>query len=200
VDVPMELSRILISELHDPQIIFLKEKDGHRTFPILIGIAEASAIDRRLKDITTPRPMTHDLLAGVIEAMGGTVEKIVINDLQDHTFVATLHIRQGERIIEVDSRPSDAIALGVGLDTPIFVADHVLKEVLHENIGATDRVELLRRRLDVLAEKITQLSGQLSDEGFLAEAGDQTVQEHRRQLQEMKSEYEAIDRVLKNIE
>ena len=130
MDVPMELSRIVITELGDQQVIFLKEKGGERSFPILIGINEALAIDRRLKGLPTPRPMTHDLLASVIEALGGTVEKIVVNDLVEHTFYATLYIRQDNRLLEIDSRPSDAIALGSAMGTPIYVAEHVLDSVL----------------------------------------------------------------------
>ena len=129
MDVPMELARILITELGDQQVIFLREKNGDRSFPIMIGINEALAIDRRLKGQETPRPMTHDLLASVIEALGGRVERIVINDIRNHTFIATLCIRRGTELIAIDSRPSDAIALGIAGNVPIFVADHVMEEV-----------------------------------------------------------------------
>jgi uncharacterized protein len=127
--VQMELSKIIISEMQDRQLIWLKEVDGERKFTIVIGPVEAMAIDRRLKGSPMPRPMTHDLLASVIEAMGGNLERIEINDLQQGTFFARLLIRQGEKLIEVDSRPSDAIALGIATMVPIFVADHVLREV-----------------------------------------------------------------------
>ena len=127
--VQMELHKIIISEMQDQQIIVLKEVDGERKFPIVIGSPEAMAIDRRLKGIPTPRPMTHDLLANVIETMGGSIDRIEINDLQDHTFFAQIHIRQGMKIVQVDSRPSDAIALGIASVVPIFVAEHVLAEV-----------------------------------------------------------------------
>ena len=129
MSVQMELYKIIISEMQDQQIIVLKEVDGERKFPIVIGNTEAVAIDRRLNGIPTPRPMTHDLLANIIEAMGGSIEKIEINDLQDHTFFAKIHIRQGPKTVEVDSRPSDAIALGIASVIPIFVAEHVLAEV-----------------------------------------------------------------------
>jgi uncharacterized protein len=129
MSVQMELHKIIISEMQDQQIIVLKEVDGERKFPIVIGSNEAMAIDRRLKSTPTPRPMTHDLLANIIESMGGSIEKIEINDLQDHTFFARIHIRQGMKSVEVDSRPSDAIALGIASVIPIFVAEHVLAEV-----------------------------------------------------------------------
>ena len=111
------------------QIIILKEAKGERHFPIVIGITEAAAIDRRLKKHTTPRPPTHELLASVIEKLGGVVERVVINDLRDRTFFALLEVKQGEKVIQIDSRPSDAIALGIGLDVPIFVEEKVLEAV-----------------------------------------------------------------------
>ena len=129
MSVQMELHKIIISEMQDQQIIVLKEVDGERKFPIVIGSNEAMAIDRRLKGIPTPRPMTHDLLANVIEEMGGNIAHIEINDLQAHTFFAKIHIRQNGRNLEVDSRPSDAIALGIATVVPIYVAEHVLEEV-----------------------------------------------------------------------
>ena len=127
--VQMELHKIVISEMQDKQLIALKEVDGERKFPIVIGSNEALAIDRRLKGNPTPRPMTHDLLANVIEEMGGTIERVEINDLQSGTFFAKIHIRQNGRMVEIDSRPSDAIALGIATMVPIYVAEHVLDEV-----------------------------------------------------------------------
>jgi len=180
-------------------VIFLKEKDGERTFPILIGIHEALAIDRRLKGVDTPRPMTHDLLAGVVTALGGALEKIVINDLREHTFYARLHIRRDGEDIEVDSRPSDAIALGVAFDTPIYVADHVIDEVLNAPASKEERLAMLRQRLDDLRERIAEYSERLQDEEFVAEAPSEIVDAARRQLKEMQTEYEAIDDVLKKL-
>jgi uncharacterized protein len=135
--VEMELAKILIQENMGQQIIVLKERYGMRSFPIVVGIAEAFAIDRRLKGVKAPRPLTHDLVHNVIEAMGGILEKIIVNDLREimvegyaeQTFFAKLIIRRGTEAIEVDSRPSDAIALGIVNNTPIFVAEHVLDEV-----------------------------------------------------------------------
>jgi len=125
MDVEVELSRIIINETSDQQIIVLKERHGTRGFPIVIGIVEIFAIDRRLKGIKPPRPMTHDLLASVIENLGAKVERIVIDDLRNHTFYAKIHLSVDGRMVTVDSRPSDAIALCAAIDAPIFVADHV---------------------------------------------------------------------------
>jgi len=199
MSVPMELSRILITELGDQQVIFLKELDGDRSFPIMIGTNEALAIDRRLKGIETPRPMTHELLANTIEALGGTVESIFISDIRDHTFIATIFISCNGEMIEVDSRPSDAIALGSAFGTPIFVAEKVIDLVLNEPTTREDRIGLLRARLDMLAERITEFSQRLADEDFLSEAPEEVIEHARRQLEEMKAEYDAIDRVLRKL-
>ena len=129
MSIQMELSKIIISEMQDQQIIVLTEVDGERKFPIVIGSNEALAIDRRLKGQLHPRPLTHDLLASVIEQMGGSIERIEINNLQDHSFFARIHIRQNGNTVKVDSRPSDAIALGVATQVPIYVAEHVLDAV-----------------------------------------------------------------------
>jgi len=125
MDVEVELSRIIINETSDQQIIVLKERHGQRAFPIVIGIVEIFAIDRRLKGIEPPRPMTHDLLASVIEHLGAKVERIVIDDLRNHTFFAKIYLTLDGRTVKVDSRPSDAIALCAAIDAPIFVADQV---------------------------------------------------------------------------
>jgi len=127
--VQMELHRIIISEMQREQIIILKETDGVRNFPIVIDGPQAKAIDERLKGRSDERPRTHDLLANVIEQMGGKIDHIEINDLKNHTFYAQIFIRRNGQVISVDSRPSDAIALGIATMVPIFVAEHVLAEV-----------------------------------------------------------------------
>jgi bifunctional DNase/RNase len=128
----MELRRIIISELEDHQVIILKEVEGERSFPIVIGIFEATSIDRRVKGMSSPRPLTHDLIASVVEQMGGEIQDIVISDLQDHTYYAKLRIRRDGELIEVDCRPSDAVALAVTTRVPIYVNEEVLGEALEE--------------------------------------------------------------------
>ncbi|MEE9370755.1 MAG: bifunctional nuclease family protein [Sedimentisphaerales bacterium] len=128
MDIEVELSRIIINETSDQQIIVLKERHGQRSFPIVIGIVEIFAIDRRLKGIKPPRPMTHDLLDNVIENLGANIEKIVINDLRNHTFYAKIHLSSNGQTVKIDSRPSDAIALGVASSAPIYVAEHVFEK------------------------------------------------------------------------
>ncbi len=129
MEIRVDLARIIISDNSDQQYIVLRERDGDRSFPIVIGDNEALAIERRLKGMRAARPLTHDLMARVIEQLGGELDKIVINDLKDHTFYAKLCIRHRDGVVEVDARPSDAIALGVAGETPIFVEELVLREV-----------------------------------------------------------------------
>ena len=128
MSVLMELTKIIISETREQQVIVLKEVDGERRFSIVIGDTEAKAIDRRLKGFVMPRPMTHDLLANVIEKLGGQLDHIEITNLQDTTFFARLFILQDDEMVEIDSRPSDAIALGIANTVPIYVAEQVLDE------------------------------------------------------------------------
>jgi len=129
--VRMELARIIISEINESQVIYLREVEGERTFPILIGIFEATSIDRRVKKEIPARPLTHDLLKNAIEELGGEVQDVVINNLMDHTYYAVIRVRHDGELVEVDSRPSDAIALSTHFDPPlpIFVAEEVLGEV-----------------------------------------------------------------------
>lgn len=130
--VRMELSRIFIRELSDMQIIELSEVEGERTFPIVIGLPEAFAIERRLKGTEVVRPQTHDLLASVIRGLGGRLTSIEIHELSEGTFYANLHVDQNGNDVVIDSRPSDAIALGVAEKVPIYVAENVLTQAAIE--------------------------------------------------------------------
>ena len=129
MELRMDLSKIIIAETGDQQVIWLSEREGQRQFPIVIGMNEVLAIDRRVKGQRPVRPLTHELLANVIEVLGAELERIVIHDLQDHTFYAKLVLRVNGELKEIDSRPSDAIALGVASDTPIYVEERVLEAV-----------------------------------------------------------------------
>lgn len=132
--VQMELSRIIISEINSQQVIYLKEVDGEREFPILIGIFEATSIDRRVKGFQTPRPLTHDLLCNTVEGLGANFKEIVINHLEDQTYFAILRLEKDGEIVEIDARPSDAIALAVSSDpkVPIFVEEEVVEKATRQ--------------------------------------------------------------------
>jgi bifunctional DNase/RNase len=129
MEIEVELSRIIIDETSEQQVIVLKEKGGERNLPIVIGIVEIMAIDRRLKGKTAIRPLTHDLLGNIIEAVGAKIEKVVISDIRNHTYYATIHLSINNKKIEVDSRPSDAIAVGIATNVPIFVAEHIFENM-----------------------------------------------------------------------
>ena len=130
--VEMRLAKIIISEISDNQVVFLKEVDGERQFPILIGIFEATSIDRRVKNIARPRPLTHDLLAGIVHAMGGHLKSVLIHELRDATYFAKLQIEQDDEVLQIDARPSDAIAMAVTADPPlpIFVEEEVIEAAM----------------------------------------------------------------------
>jgi bifunctional DNase/RNase len=130
--VEMKLSRIIISEINESQYVYLKEVDGDRQFPILIGIFEATSIDRRVKNVKRPRPLTHDLIASVVEMLGGELDSVAITDLSNQTYYAKLRIRKDGELIEIDARPSDAIAVAVTCDPPlpIWVDENVLDDAI----------------------------------------------------------------------
>ena len=133
--VEMRLARIIISEINENQVVFLREVEGERQFPILIGMFEAMSIDRRVKQIPRPRPLTHDLIIQTVEKMGGELDSVVISELREHTYFASLRVKYDGEIIEIDARPSDAIAVAVTHEPmlPIFVSEDVLEEAIASN-------------------------------------------------------------------
>ena len=139
--VRMELSRILIRELTDVQLIELTEaepasEDAPRSFPIVIGLPEAQAIERRLSGLTPKRPQTHDLLASVIATLGAALDSVEITELSEGTFYARLNLTGPDGSeVKVDARPSDAIALGVASGVPVFVDESVIEEAATPDPG-----------------------------------------------------------------
>jgi len=127
--IQVELSKIIIDEKRQDQIIVLKEKDGNRQFPIVIGFLEASSIKMKLSNVEPPRPMTHDLLVSVFEGLGATLNQIIIDKMVNNTFHAKLEfkLKNGKKKT-IDSRPSDGVALAVRTKAAIFVDDDVLKK------------------------------------------------------------------------
>jgi bifunctional DNase/RNase len=127
--VEMELNKIVIDEKRHDQLIVLKEKNGSRILPIIIGLSEASAIKLKISGFQAPRPLTHDLLHSTIENLDANVERIIIDKLEENTFHAKIVVKTDSgKIKNIDARPSDSIALAVRSGAPIFVEDEVVKQ------------------------------------------------------------------------
>lgn len=126
--VEVKVQSIQVSLMTDHRVILLKEIDSERVLPIWIGTHEAEAIAIRMRGIQVARPMTHDLLSSMIDGLGGKVSHITVNDLRDDTFYARITVKLNGHEVEIDSRPSDAIALAVRTEVPIFVEDSVMSQ------------------------------------------------------------------------
>lgn len=127
-EVRMEIKGLMLDPTSNVPIVILRDAESQLLLPIWIGVFEANAIALRLEGVETPRPMTHDLLRSTLEQLGATVRKIVICDLQESTFFALIHVSVRDRELTIDSRPSDAIALALRTDAPIFALSHVLEK------------------------------------------------------------------------
>ena len=124
--IEMELARVVIQEKGDQQYIHLRERGGERSFPIVIGFNEAAEINRKLRDVVAPRPMTHDLIGRILEGLEWKLARVVINELKESTFFANLILTKDGVERFIDCRPSDAIALSVQAKAPIFVSRKVI--------------------------------------------------------------------------
>lgn len=125
-ELEMTIDSIRVSPMNYQRVVILKEKDADRYLPIWIGPAEADAIAVKLQDLAVPRPLTHDLLRTIIDTLGGAVSHILVSDLHNDTFYAKILIRVNGDLKEIDSRPSDALALAVRSQVPIYAAETVL--------------------------------------------------------------------------
>ena len=124
----MKVRGLALDPMSNMPIIILRDEDDKRSLPIWVGIFEANAIALELEKIATPRPMTHDLIKNILEAIDARVLKVVVTDLKDNTFFAVLHLQVGETEYTVDSRPSDAIALALRVAAPIYVDEDVVRK------------------------------------------------------------------------
>ena len=124
--IRVTVDTIRISLKDAQRVVLLRENEQERQLPIFIHATEAEAIASELKSYRPPRPLTHDLLKNTLDALGGELQYVLINDLRERIFYAVLHIEQDERTVDVDARPSDSIALAVRARCPIYVADHVM--------------------------------------------------------------------------
>ena len=126
--IPMSIKGLMLDPVSNSPIVVLKDDEEKFFLPIWVGIFEANAIALQLENVSTPRPMTHDLLRNMIAELHGQVTRIVINDLRESTFFAQIRVLSGERTLEIDARPSDAIALALRTEAPIFVEQAVLEQ------------------------------------------------------------------------
>ncbi len=152
-EVEMKIRGLMMDPVTNMPIVILKDVAGDAVLPIWVGIYEANAIALEIEKVTTPRPMTHDLIKNVLTGLDARVHKVVVNDLREDTFYAVIWLEKDGHIISVDSRPSDALALALRVDCPIFVEDEVLKSS-KQAASISDRVssDELRKWLENLGE------------------------------------------------
>ncbi len=147
--IEMVVHGVTLDPVSQMPIVVLRAKDNEEVLlPIWIGIFEADSIVRQLQNIEPPRPMTYELMKSIIENMGARLEKVVINDLRDSTYYAELHILQGNNLIVIDSRPSDAINLALRFDAPVFVEEEVLEKSKVPKPEEDEEKEKLREWLE----------------------------------------------------
>jgi bifunctional DNase/RNase len=128
MEIKMNIKGLVVDPISKMPIVVLEDLQKQRMLPIWIGVFEANAIALKIENISTPRPMTHDLLKSFLEKLNISIEKIVVNDVRDNTFYALIHCRYNNQNLIIDSRPSDAIALALRVDSPIFVEEDVVKK------------------------------------------------------------------------
>jgi uncharacterized protein len=154
MEVEMKIRGLMMDPVTNMPIVILKDIGGDAVLPIWVGIYEANAIALEIEKVTTPRPMTHDLLKNLLTGLDASVRKVVVNELRDDTFFAIIWVERDGQIISIDSRPSDALALALRVDCPIFVEDEVLKTSRMAS-AVSDRVsqEELRKWLENLGDE-----------------------------------------------
>jgi bifunctional DNase/RNase len=149
--VEMSIRGLMIDPITNMPIVILKDADDQRTLPIWVGPVEANAIAIQMENITTPRPMTHDLLVRVMADLGATVDRVVVADLSENTFYAQLVLRRADGVVVIDARPSDALALALRTKARVFVSEHVLDRAQSLDTSAEQaNQERLQRWLESL--------------------------------------------------
>jgi hypothetical protein len=126
MQIEMTIKGLMVDPITNTPIIILRDKDGQRVLPIWVGVFEANAIALQIENVTTPRPMTHDLLKNIIQDLKARIQKVVVSDLKENTFYALIYLDAHGETVAVDARPSDAIALALRAHAPIFVEDTVI--------------------------------------------------------------------------
>ncbi len=154
MEVEMRIRGLMMDPVTNMPIVILKDVNGGSVLPIWVGIYEANAIALEIEKVTTPRPMTHDLIKNLLLGLETRVHKVVVSDLRDDTFYAVIWLERDGQVISIDSRPSDALALALRVDCPIFVEEEVLKNSKVAG-AASERVnnEELRKWLENLGDE-----------------------------------------------
>jgi uncharacterized protein len=158
--IEVVIDSIRVSLMSPHRVILLKETDSERRLPIWIGPFETDAIVVELQQVETARPLTHDLLKNTIEELGGTVSHVLVNELRDDYFTARVFVDQNGKLLEIDSRPSDAVALAVRAKVPVFVAEEVMEEagiLPEEEILSMEAGEMPEENLDAFADFLDSL-------------------------------------------
>ena len=154
MEIEMRIRGLVMDPVTNMPIVILKDPNGASVLPIWVGIYEANAIALEIEKVSTPRPMTHDLLKNLLLGLETRVQKVVVNELKEDTFYALIWLERDGQVMSIDSRPSDALALALRVDCPIYVEDEVLKT--SKNAGtSTDKVsnEELRKWLENLNDE-----------------------------------------------
>ncbi len=152
MQIEMTIKGLMVDPITNMPIIILRDEEGQRVLPIWVGVFEANAIALQIENVTTPRPMTHDLLRNVIADLKAEIQKIVVSDLKENTFYALIYILINGEVMAVDARPSDAIALALRARAPIFVEDSVIDHAktvdLTPDRGDSERLQKWLENLD----------------------------------------------------
>jgi hypothetical protein len=153
MEIEMKIRGLMMDPVTNMPIVILKDVNGNAILPIWVGIYEANAIALEIEKVSTPRPMTHDLLKNVLLGLNASVKKVVVNELRDDTFFALIWVEQDGQVISIDSRPSDALALALRLDCPIYVEEEVLKSSKLSAVSEKVTNEELRKWLENLSDE-----------------------------------------------
>jgi bifunctional DNase/RNase len=153
MEVEMKIRGLMMDPVTNMPIVILRDTAGNQILPIWVGIYEANAIALEIEKVSTPRPMTHDLIKNLLMGLSTGVQKVVVSELKDDTFFAVIWLEKDGQLISIDSRPSDALALALRLDCPIFVDDTVLKNSKTASVNDKVQTEELRRWLEGLGDE-----------------------------------------------
>ena len=152
MEIEMNVKGLMIDPITNMPIIILRDREGQKILPIWVGVFEANAIALQIENVQTPRPMTHDLLKNVLQDLHAEVARVVVNDLRENTFYASIHLRTGHDEVVIDARPSDAIALALRTHSPIFVEESVIQSARSESSRENMDLGRIQKWLEGLTE------------------------------------------------